>query len=81
MLVDGIMVSKQVLGARDQIHQVRLPKLYTWKEIPVDLAEVATLLKLKKWCYLDCIAGKIASDDAVSIHVLIGANCAKALAN
>ena len=34
---------------------------------------------MKKWCYLDCIAGKIASDNAVSIDVLIGANCAKAL--
>ena len=46
-LVDGIMVSKQVLGARDQIHWVKLPKLYTRKEIPVDPAEVATPLKLK----------------------------------
>ena len=78
-LVDGIMVSKQVLGARDQIHWVKLPKLYTRKEIPVDPTEVATPLKLKRWCYLDCIAGKIASDDAVSIDVLTGANCAKAL--
>ena len=79
ILVDGIMVSKQVLSTRDQIHWVKLPKLYTRKEIPVDPSEVATPLKLKKWHYLDCIAGKIASDDAVSIDVLIGANCVKAL--
>ena len=78
-LVDGIMVSKQVLSTRDQIHWVKLPKLYTRKVIPVDPSEVATRLNLKKWHYLDCIAGKIASDDAVSIDVLIGANCAKAL--
>ena len=78
-LVDGIMVSKQVLSTRDQIYWVKLPKLYTRKEIPVDPSEVVTPLKLKKWRYLDCIAGKIASDDAVSIDVLIGANCAKAL--
>ena len=80
-LVDGIMVSKQVLSTRDQIHWVKLPKLYTRKEIPVDPSEVATPLKLKKWlpCYLDCTAGKIASNDAVSIDVLIGVNCAKAL--
>ena len=49
ILVDGIMVSKQVLSTRDQIHWVKLPKLYTRKEIPVDPSEVATPLKLKKW--------------------------------
>ena len=48
------------------------------KEIPVDSSEVATSLKLKKWHYLDCTAGKINSD-AVSIDVLIGAKCTKAL--
>ena len=48
ILVDGIMVSKQVLSTRDQIHWVKLPKLYTRKEIPVDPSEVATPLKLKK---------------------------------
>ena len=78
-LVDRIMVSKQVLGARDQIHWVKLPKLCTRKEIPVDPSEVATPLKLKKWCCLGCITGKIAPDDAVSIDVLIGANFLKAL--
>ena len=73
------MVSKEVLSTRDQIHWVKLPNLYTRKGIPVDLSEVATPLKLKKWHYLDCIAGKIASDDAVSIDVLIGANCTRPL--
>ena len=78
-LVDGIIVSKQVLSTRDQIHWVKLLKLYTRKEIPVDSSEVATSLKLKKWRYLYCIADKIASDDAGSIDVLIGANCTRAL--
>ena len=73
------MESKQVLSTRDQIHWVKLPKLYTRKEITVDPSEVATPLKMKKWRQLDCIASKIASDDAESIDVLIGANCAKAL--
>ena len=77
-LVDRIMVSKQVLSTRNQIHWVKLPKLYTRKDIPVDPSKVANSLKLKKWRYLDCIAGKIVSDDAVSIDVLIGANCTKA---
>ena len=44
------MISKQVLSTRDEIHWVKFPKLYTRKEIPVDPSEVATPLKLKKWC-------------------------------
>ena len=46
--VDRIMLSKQVLSAIDQIDWVKLPKLYTRKEIPVDPSEVAIPLKLKK---------------------------------
>ena len=46
--VDRIMLSKQVLSAIDQIDWVKLPKLYTRKEIPVDPSEVTTPLKLKK---------------------------------
>ena len=49
--------------------------MYSKKEIPVNLSEVAIPLKVKKWHYLDWIAGKIASDDAVSIDVQIGVNC------
>ena len=67
------MVSKQILSARDQIQCVKLPKLYLRNEIPVDPSEVATQHKLKKWGYLDCVGSKIASDDTVSINVLIGA--------
>ena len=69
----------QVLSTRDQIHWVKLPKLCTIIETPIHPSEVATSLKLKKWHYLDGIADKIASDDAVSIDVLIGANCTRAL--
>ena len=42
------MLSKQVLSTRDQIDWVKLSKLYTRKEIPVDPSEVTTPLKLKK---------------------------------
>ena len=72
------MVSKRVLSTRDQIYWVKLPKLYTQKETPVDPSEVVNPLKLKKWRYLDCIAAKIDSDDAVSVDVLIGVNCTNA---
>ena len=74
-----MMVSKQILSAKDQIQCVKLPKLYLRNEIPVDPSEVATPRKLKKWGYLDCVGSKIASDDVVSINVLIGASFTKAL--
>ena len=41
-LVDEIMVKKQLLSTRDQIQWVKLPKLYTRKEISVDPSEVST---------------------------------------
>ena len=49
-LVYRRVVSKQVLSTRGRIHWVKLPKFYTKKEIPVDPSEVATPLKLRKWC-------------------------------
>ena len=54
-------------------------KLYSREQIPVDLAEIATPEKLKKWRYLDSIAKDIARDDKVSVDSLIGANCIQAL--
>ena len=78
-LVNQMMVSKQVLTTTDQIHLAKLPKSHSRKEIPVDPSEVGTPIKLKKLSYLDCISSRIAPDDAVSIDVIIGANCTKTL--
>lgn len=47
-LVHGITISKQTLSAENQIHWIKLPKLYSKKEIPVNLSEVAIPLKVKK---------------------------------
>ena len=52
--------------------------MHSRREIPIDPPEVATLLKLKKYHYPYCIAGKIDSDDAVSFDSLLGANYTKA---
>lgn len=55
------------MDANDQIHWVKLPKVCSRKEIPVDPSAVATPFKLKKMQYLDCITNKIASDNALSM--------------
>ena len=78
-LIEGLMVSKQPLSKDKKIQWVKLPKLYSREHIPVDSAEIATPEKLKKWRYLDSIAKDIATDDKVSVDLLIGANCIQAL--
>ena len=78
-LIEGLMVSKQLLSKDKRIQWVKLPKLYSREQIPVDLAEIATPEKLKKWRYLDSIAKDIARDDKVSVDLLIGTNCIQAL--
>ena len=78
-LIEGRMVSKQPLSKDKRIQWVKLPKLYSREHMPVDSAEIATPEKLKKWRYLDSIAKDIATDDKVSVDLLIGANCIQAL--
>ena len=56
-----------------------MPKSFTRKEIPVDPVEIATPIKLRKWKYLDKVAKHLATDDEVSVDLLIGANCVQAL--
>ena len=53
--------------------------MHSREEIPVDSVENATSGKLKKWKYLDSIAGDIAKGDKVSVYLLIGACCIEAM--
>ena len=78
-LTDGLLVSKQTVSKNDKVQWLKLPKVFSRKEIPVDQAEIATPEKLTKWKYLNCVAEKIASDDSISVDLLIGANCTEAL--
>ena len=73
------MVSKQPLSKDKRIHWQKMPKLYLREQIPVDLAEIASSEKLKKWRYLDSIAKNLASNDKVSVDLLICANCIQVL--
>ena len=41
-LIEGLIVSKQLLSKDKRIQWVKLPKLYSGEQIPVDLAEIAT---------------------------------------
>ena len=78
-LVQGLMVSAPITSPSNQIHWIKLPKSFTRKEIPVDPVEIPTPIKLRKWKYLDKVAKHLATDDEVSVDLLIGANCVQAL--
>ena len=73
------MVSAPITLPSNQIHWIKLPKLFTRKEIPADPVELATPIKLRKWKYLGKVPKHLATDDKVSVDLLIGANCVQAL--
>ena len=58
---------------------LQLPDTYTKKYLPVGKEDLATPSKLKKWGHPERILDKINEDDNISVGLLIGANCTKAL--
>ena len=77
-LLDGLSVSKLVLGPSEKAKWIRLPSTFTRKEIPVDQSEIATPAKLKQWKHLDRISGKIRGNESITVESLIGSHCLKA---
>ena len=75
-LVKGLKVRSNLDDSKDWLE---LPDTYTKKYLPVDRDDIATPSKLQKWKHLEGIIDKIAKDDKISVGLLIGANCTKAL--
>ena len=78
-LLDGLSVLKPVLGPSGKAKWIRLSSTFTRKEIPVDQSEIATPAKLKQWKHLDRISGEIGGNESITVDLLIGYNCLKAL--
>ena len=76
MVVKGLKVTS---GNGDSHDWLELPVTYTKKYLPVDKEDVATPSKLKQRKHLESIVGKISQKEDISVGLLIGANCAKAL--
>ena len=55
-----------------------MPITYTKEDLPVDDEDVATPEKIRKWKYLERIAGEITLGQSISIGLLTGGNCSKA---
>ena len=73
------MVSAAITLTSNQIHWIKLLNSFTRKEIPVNPVEIATPIKLKKQKCLDKVAKHLATNDEVSVDLLIRANCVQAL--
>ena len=69
----------QVKGMNGDRSWLRLPRLYTRKDLRVDTEETATPEKITEWKYLKPIATDLVKSDEVWVELLIGANCVKAL--
>ena len=76
MVVKGLKVT---CGNDDSYDWLELPDTYTKKYLPADKEDVATPSKLKQWNHLESIVGKINQKEDISVGLLIGENCAKAL--
>ena len=78
-LLDGLSVSKLVLGPSEKVNWIRLSSTFKRKEISVDQSEIATPAKLKHWKHLDRISGETGGNESITVEPLIGAKCLKAL--
>ena len=58
---------------------IDLQVTYTKEDLTVNDEDVATPGKIRKWKYLERIAGEITQGQCTSIELLIGGNCSKAL--
>ena len=75
--VNGLVVSSY--QERTGI-DVNLPRAFSRLEIPVELSEIPTRGDIKRWKHLDKINHLIPSnEETMSVTLLIGANCPKAL--
>ena len=70
---------KKVSKSSEKSMSIDLPVTYTKEDFPVDDEDVATPEKIKRWKYLERIAGGITQGQCMSIGLLIGGNCSKAL--
>ena len=77
--LDGLSVSKLVLGPTEKANWIRLPSTFTRKKIPVDQSQIAVSAELKQWKHLDRISGEIGGNESITVNQLIGTNCLKAL--
>ena len=71
--------SRVISGNGGSLDWLELPNTYTKKFLPVGKEDVVTTSKLKQWKHLESIVRKISQKEDISLRLLIGENCVKAL--
>ena len=74
--VDGLEVSNidESIG-----EWIKLPKMFSQDDLPVNANEIATPENIKQWKYLHKIIPEMKVDQQLEVGLLIGANCLRAL--
>ena len=73
--ISGLKVSKSI----GKPVWIDLPVTYSKTDLPVGDEDVVTPNKIEEWKYLEEIADEITQTGSISIGILIGGNCSKAL--
>ena len=76
--VRGLKVARSKVDDKNA-KWITLPKTFSRDCLPVDTEDIATPDKISKWGYLDAIANEINQSSDVTVGLLVGANCSKAL--
>ena len=59
-----------------KLRKIFLPKTYSQRNLPVDINEIPTQTKIKKWDYLNKMHSfRPQEDEKIKIKILIGGNC------
>ena len=75
-----IAVDKLIVTSIQHNYSMQLPRVYSQKTIPVDINDIPSPEKLKRWKYLEPIFNQLNSPpDGTKVSLLIGGNCPKAL--
>ena len=75
-MISGLKIARRWNSSKDWLE---LQDTYTKKYLPVGKEDAATPSKSKQWGYLERIFDNINEDDNISVRIVIGANCTKAL--
>ena len=74
--IEGLKVARI---SEDNCEWLPLPRAFTRPDLPVGNDDITKLSHLRKWKYLENVTDQLTFSDDISVGLLIGANCTKAL--
>ena len=77
--MDGLFVSKLVLGPGEKAKWIRHPSTFTREKISKYQSETLTTVKLKQWKHLDIFSEEFCGNESITVDLIIRANSLKAL--